>query len=308
VPHWKPPPQLVHAILPATGVGIGVGVAIGAPLEHALTVRIAAISSAMIRGFTKRVYRADELRLGRTDAGVDATEAAYLAVGGWPRAVAIRVASPRVGERERAHTAVSRLGQFSDDGRWWWDGKTWTATTQIVLPQLPPTDFEQAGLLTVARARKAKSRRVFWTFMLVLGWDVRTTPAEHDFREWTLQQLALATAYLLGPDEPMLAGEVGMYVLVDSFTRDLAIAITTDHVVVFRIDSVEGQPRWIALAARSSDVTIESRSGLFGYLWPVLIVTGWNGRLTIHGLSGVFKPQPVLEAWRRSVNAKAATR
>jgi hypothetical protein len=28
-----------------------------------------------------------------------------------------------------------------------------------------------------------------------------------DYRSWTLEQLALATAYLLGPDEPMLAGE-----------------------------------------------------------------------------------------------------
>jgi len=59
VPHWKPPPQLVHAILPATGVGDGVGVAVFP--EHALRARNAAISNAMIRGFTKRVYRADEL-------------------------------------------------------------------------------------------------------------------------------------------------------------------------------------------------------------------------------------------------------
>ena len=65
VPHWKPPPQLFHAILPATGVGTGVGVAVGLLLEHALMARIEAISKAMIRGLTKRVYRADESRLCR---------------------------------------------------------------------------------------------------------------------------------------------------------------------------------------------------------------------------------------------------
>ena len=63
VPHWKPPPQLFHAILPATGVGTGVAVAL--LLEHALMARIEAISKAMIRGLTKRVYRADESRLCR---------------------------------------------------------------------------------------------------------------------------------------------------------------------------------------------------------------------------------------------------
>jgi len=33
------------------------------------------------------------------------------------------------------------MGQFSDDGLWWWDGTTWIATAQIVLPHLPLTEF-----------------------------------------------------------------------------------------------------------------------------------------------------------------------
>ncbi len=65
MPHWKPPPQLVHAILPTTGVGVGVGVTVGPLREHALMARTEAISNAVNRGLTKRVYRADELRLGR---------------------------------------------------------------------------------------------------------------------------------------------------------------------------------------------------------------------------------------------------
>src|SRR4029077_6265043 len=50
----------------------------------------------------------------------------------------------------RRHTAVE-VGQFSDDGLWWWDGTTWIATAQIVLPQLPVTEFEQSGKLGSVR-------------------------------------------------------------------------------------------------------------------------------------------------------------
>ena len=70
MPHWKPPPQLVHAILLATGVGTGVGVAVGPLREHALIATIETINSGVNRGLTKRVYRADELGL-RHAAGLD---------------------------------------------------------------------------------------------------------------------------------------------------------------------------------------------------------------------------------------------
>jgi hypothetical protein len=54
------------------------------------------------------------------------------------------------------------MGQFSDDCQWWWDGKTWTATAKITLPQLPMTEFEQSGKLALGRAEVAKGRREFW--------------------------------------------------------------------------------------------------------------------------------------------------
>jgi hypothetical protein len=63
VPHWKPPPQLVHAIVPATGDGTGDGV-VAVLLEHALIANAEAMISAIVRGFTERVYRANELRPG----------------------------------------------------------------------------------------------------------------------------------------------------------------------------------------------------------------------------------------------------
>ena len=53
----------------------------------------------------------------------------------------------------RLHTASVAMGQFSDDGQWWWDGSNWVATAQVVIPQLPPTEFEQSGRAAEARRR-----------------------------------------------------------------------------------------------------------------------------------------------------------
>jgi hypothetical protein len=209
------------------------------------------------------------------------------------------------------------MGQFSDDGRWWWDGTTWVATAQVVLPQLPITEFERSGKLEIARRRRKNSERLYWanTFpplawltgsaLLVVG-----NRASRAYRSWTLEQLALATAYLLGPDERVLAGEGGTLVADQSdmppLRRDLAVAVTAAHVLVFRIDSVDGQPRWIALAARFCDVTIEVHRGMRTtsegvVVGPDLVVSGWNGQWTIRG-SSWFGPDPVAEAWRQAVN------
>ena len=57
------------------------------------------------------------------------------------------------------HTAVE-VGQFSDDGQWWWDGTTWIATSQIVLPQLPVTEFEKSGRLKGAAPADISSRQL----------------------------------------------------------------------------------------------------------------------------------------------------
>ena len=164
----------------------------------------------------------------------------------------------------------------------------------------------------MARDRRQKGRRLFWASafpLALLGFNPSIDLGLRDYRSWTLEQLALATAYLLGPDQPMLAGEVSIYDLVDSWARGLAVAVTAAHVLVFRIDHVEGQPRSVALAARLTDVRIEARSGVFGYLWPALVVSGGNGRWTINGYGRrVFEPEPVLDAWRKAANGTASTR
>jgi hypothetical protein len=203
------------------------------------------------------------------------------------------------------------MGQFSDDGQWWWDGTTWVATAQVVLPQLPTTEFERSGKLKTARSRMTKTRwllaaNTFSPLAWLTGGPLIVVGlrALRDYRSWTLEQLALATAYLLGPGEPMLAGEGT--IIGEPWTSDLAVVVTAAHVLVFRIDSVVEQPRWIVLAGRPTDVKIAKRTGPLGF-GAALIVSGGNGQWTIRGQPGAFKPKPVLDAWRQAGNGTANT-
>ena len=196
------------------------------------------------------------------------------------------------------------MGQFSDDGQWWWDGTTWIPTAQIVLPELPVTEFEQSGRLKGPR----RLIKLFW-------WNTFITPAlvflfpllaaMRDYRSWKLEQLALATAYLLGPHEAMLAGETS--ITRGEVRRDLAVAVTVAHILVFGIDSLHGQPRWVALAGRPTDVKIELRSLLFG-LYPTLRISRGNVEWRIGGTPSVFRPEPVLEAWRQAATGMASNK
>src|SRR5258708_30249554 len=65
--------------------------------------------------------------------------------------------------------------------------------------------------------------------------------AYRKFRQWTLDQLAAATAYLVGPDEPMVAGETTLYrppsfLTVQATVRDFAFVITAAHSLVLLFD------------------------------------------------------------------------
>ena len=202
------------------------------------------------------------------------------------------------------------MGQFSDDGQWFWDGKSWVATAQVVLPQLPPTEFEQSGRLKRAHNRLNKTGWLnvvndagcLLSWIAVIPHFYVLSPALREYRSWTLEQMALATAYLLGPNEPMVAGEATIVPPVyvgDSSTRDIAVVVTAAHVLIFRIDHFDGQPRWIALAAHLADVTMEVRPFFAsGFLGPALTISGGNAKWVIRGELGVWKPNLVLEAWR----------
>ena len=210
------------------------------------------------------------------------------------------------------HTGVA-VGQFSDDGLWWWDGKTWIATAHIVLPQLPMTEFEQSGKLTGARSFMRHWSWLLWANTSTTVGLVLLFPWLHAlrvYRSWKLEQLALATVYLLGPNEPMLAGETSLldsHIVGSYVRRDLAVAVTAAHILVFGIDSLDGQPRWVALAGRPTDVKIEPRSLVFG-LYSALLISGGNGQWRIPGTPRVFKPEPVLKAWRQAATSPASNK
>jgi hypothetical protein len=202
------------------------------------------------------------------------------------------------------------VGQFSDDGLWWWDGTTWIATAQIVLPQLPVTEFEQSGKLKGVRRYMRRAYHLFWwntSINLALIFLFPWLALLRDYRLWRLEQLALATAYLLGPNEAMLAGETSFGIDGGFVTWDLAAAVTAAHVLVFGIDSLDGQPRWVALAGRPTDVKMELRSLLFG-LYPSLVISCGNRQWRIRGTPSVFRPEPVLDAWRQATTRMASNK
>jgi len=140
---------------------------------------------------------------------------------------------------------------------------------------------------------------VLWGF---IGLSPTNRAGFGEYRTWTIEQLALATAYLLGPDEPLLAAEVSRFDVLDAWSRNLAVVVTAAHVLVFRFDSVEGQPRWIALARRATDVKIEPHTGVSGFFLPALEVIDRTARWMIQGFKGEkFNSESVLDAWRQAV-------
>jgi len=213
------------------------------------------------------------------------------------------------------------LTQFSDDGQWWWDGNQWIATSQVVLPNLPMTEFERSGKLNEARIRMQKRhelRKPRWSFTVDGGVPMPSYGnagvslmfvqhrAFQEYRLWTLEQLAIATSFLLGPNEPMQAAETTMFTTYRDgmVIRDFAVVVTEFHVLVLRIDSLDGQPRWVSLASHPRDVRIELHSGWFGY-GPTLRVSSRSGQWAIRGYQRVFRPEPVLQAWHHAAAANA---
>ena len=207
------------------------------------------------------------------------------------------------------------MRQLSEDGQWWWDGRAWVPTAQVVVPQIPPTQLEQSGRVAAARGRLGRYGPSYigtdsiLLSALVLPLHRRAEEAMRVYRAWTIEQLASATAYLLGTDEPMVAGETALLEpqsLTGSWKRDLAVAVTAAHVLVFRMDSFDGQPRWIALAARATEVTMEVRSAVSAMFrgGPALTVRGTNGEWVVQGSARVFNPGPVVEAWHQAAKTR----
>ena len=132
-----------------------------------------------------------------------------------------------------------------------------------------------------------------------------------EFRQWTLNQLAAAAAYLLGPDEPVVAGETSLYRSALSFGsitahRDLSVVVTAAHVMVLRFDQFDGQPRSVELAAQARHVHVAVLRGVLGAR-PTIRVRHGSKSWSIQGMPRVLQSEPVVAAWKSALAAPVRT-
>jgi hypothetical protein len=206
------------------------------------------------------------------------------------------------------------LGAFSPDGQWWWDGANWVPTAEIPLT-IPETEFERSG-----RLKQARRLLLIREWLAVVGYvgvgSVLGIPlipflviaimvvqyrAFRAYREWTLEVLTSATAQLLGPDEPMLAGETMVWApvtLIPSLQRDFAVAITRAHVLMFWFSHYDSPVCRVVFAARPQDVEMRQ---FYGFLWVKRLAVGYGGRWwVLKGIWGAFEPEQAVQAWSTS--------
>jgi hypothetical protein len=190
---------------------------------------------------------------------------------------------------------------------------------------LTETEFERSGGLKTAR-RLINLREWIFGGMYLTVISVVLSPGvlllaivymvvQHrgfrGYRQWTLEMLAIATAQLLGPEEPMVAGETACRATVGfwpGMQRDFAIAATKAHVVLYQIEHYDFPLSRVVFAARTTEVEITAANGFFD---QHLVVTYAGRRWVIRGVWGVFKGDEVLQAWWNSrqklVGATATT-
>jgi hypothetical protein len=207
------------------------------------------------------------------------------------------------------------LSGFSDDGQWWWDGGQWTPSSQVVIPDLPAAGTENAHRLVERRDQlRDASRLGAWPIfpagissLLGLPYLVIQRRFFQAYRGWALDLLSSATAYLLGPEEPLVAGELNLTTrfLGQNLNPDLSVVVTAAHVLLLRMDQRNGQPRWIALAARAGDVQLEAPTPVFSQ--PTIVVRHATQWWLIQGSPGVMRREPVVSAWKRAIAATPRT-
>jgi hypothetical protein len=214
----------------------------------------------------------------------------------------------------REHTAVD-VGQFSDDGQWWWDGQAWVATSQIVIPDLPATERTKELETRVKPHRLLDKANLYAYFVPFDGWSLNSTlvwpwlftyrRAFRAYREWTLEQFKSATTYLLGPDEPVLAAEVGLYaeILIGQVWGGHAVVVTDQHVLILANDKALGRPRRVLLAAHPRQVGMREHAGGILNAYPTILVSARAQVWPIKGMNGIIQPGPLIAAWWRVATA-----
>jgi hypothetical protein len=210
------------------------------------------------------------------------------------------------------------MREFSPDGLWWWDGAAWRPSTEIELT--PETDFERSGRLEHARGLIRTRDNAFASGyaagmvpgagpLLVDAAAVVTMVVQwrafKEFREWTLEQLKVATEQVLGIDEPMVAGETTLWPptgIVPGMRRDFAVAVTRSHVVMYQFANANSPTMRVVFAALASEVRMIRYGGIF---MSNLGVICSGRRWDLQGIKGIFKPWPVINAWNSATAARA---
>jgi hypothetical protein len=207
------------------------------------------------------------------------------------------------------------LSGFSEDGQWWWDGGQWTPSSQVVIPDLAAAGTENARRLIERRDQFRDASRVgAWPIFpagisLLVGLPYLMIQRRFfgEYRRWMLDLLSSAIAYLLGPNEPLVAGEASLTTrfLGQNPIPDLSIAVTAAHVLVLRLDQRNGQPRSIELAAGASDAQVEAPTPVFSQ--PTIVVRHGTQWWSIQGSPGVMRRELVVSAWKRALAATPKT-
>ena len=212
------------------------------------------------------------------------------------------------------------MREFSPDGFWWWDGTTWRPSTEIELT--PQTEFERSGKLAHARALISRRDNAFAVsygvgivpdgvvapvidllaiYMMVVQWR-----GFKEYREWTLEQMKVATEELFGADEPMVSGETTLWPptgFVPGMRRDFAVAVTSAHVVLYQFAHADSPTMRVVFAAAPSQVRLIEYGGI---LKSNLGIVCGGLRWDLVGIKRIFKPWPVIAAMRSATAAKIA--
>jgi len=209
------------------------------------------------------------------------------------------------------------MREFSPDGFWWWDGSTWRASTEIEMT--PQTEFERSGKLAHARGLISNRDNAFAAgyavgivpdialpvvdllaiYVMVVQWQ-----GFKEYREWTLEQLKVATEELLGPDEPMVSGETTLWPptgLVPGMRRDFAVAVTTAHVVLYQFAHADSPTMRVVFAAVPSQVRLIDYGGILKSNLGIICA---GRRWDLAGIKRIFKAGPVIAALQSATAAK----
>ena len=211
------------------------------------------------------------------------------------------------------------MREFSPDGFWWWDGTTWRPSTEIEMT--PETEFERSGKLAHARGLISKRDNAFAAiygvgivpdvalpvvdllaiYVMVVQWQ-----GFKEYREWTLEQLKVATEELFGPDEPMVAGETTLWPptgFVPGMRRDFALAVTRAHVVLYQFAYANSPTMRVVFAAVPSQVRLIDYGGI---LRSNLGIVCGGRRWDLVGIKRIFKARPVIAALQSATAPRIA--